>query len=138
MTTRQDIVLVVDDDFAVRDSIKFALEIEGLTVHACSGGIELLAHPKLIEAHCIVLDYKMPLMDGFSVLDRLTALKLHIPVIVITAYASPGLRARAARAGIQHVLEKPLFNGSLLESIYAVLGRGQVPVALTSARSPEA
>jgi len=132
MTMRQDIVLVVDDDFAVRDSLKFALEIEGLTVHACSGGAELLAHPELLQARCIVLDYKMPLMDGFSVLERLTALNLHIPVIVITAHATQGLRDRAAQAGIQHVLEKPLFNGSLLDSIHAVLGRGKASVEIPS------
>ena len=132
MTRSQDIVLVVDDDFAVRDSIRFALEIEGLTARACSGGAELLGHPELLQARCIVLDYKMPRMDGFSVLDRLADLKLHIPVIIITAHATRGLRDRAARAGVAHVLEKPLFNGSLLDSIHAVLGHGQAPAALAS------
>ena len=122
MTSQQDVVLLVDDDAAVRDALKFALEIEGLVVHGCAGGAELLAHPELRRARCIVIDYRMPVMDGLALLERLTARELRIPVILITAHATRSLRERAARAGVRHVLEKPLFNGSLLDSIHAVLG----------------
>ncbi len=45
MNSGSDIILVVDDDFAVRESLKFALELEGLVVHACGSGMELLRHP---------------------------------------------------------------------------------------------
>ena len=122
MTKRQDIVLVVDDDRAVRDSLKFALEIEGLLVRVCSGGAELLVHPDLLQACCIVLDYKMPEMDGLAVLALLAAQDLAIPVIVITAHATKHLRDGATKAGVRHILEKPLFNGGLLDSIHAILG----------------
>ena len=120
MTKRQDIVLVVDDDRAVRDSLKFALEIEGLLVRVCAGGAELLVHPDLLKAFCIVLDYKMPEMDGLAVLDLLAARDLTIPVIVITAHATKSLRDRATKAGVRQIHEKPLFNGGLLDSIHAV------------------
>jgi FixJ family two-component response regulator len=66
-----DIVFVADADMAVQDSLKFALELEGLSVHACGSGDELLRHPDLLNAHCVLLDYKMPSMDGFEVLSRL-------------------------------------------------------------------
>ena len=52
MTKAQDIVLVVDDDLAVRESLKFALELEGLSVRACGSGEEFLSHPDLPRARC--------------------------------------------------------------------------------------
>ncbi|WP_158742719.1 response regulator [Acidisphaera sp. L21] len=122
MTIGKEIVFVVDDDDAVRGSLKFSLEIEGLTVRLCAGGAELLAHPELDCARCIVLDYKMPSMDGFDVLDELAIAKVQVPIILITVYATPALYRRAKAAGVVRVLEKPLFNGGLLESIHHVLG----------------
>jgi FixJ family two-component response regulator len=121
MVKGQEIVLIVDDDLAVRDSLKFALAQEGLAVHVCDSGEELLKHPDLSKTRCLVLDYKMPEMDGFEVLARLDARELHPPVILITSYASPAVRRRAAAAGIQHILEKPLSDSALADSIRAVL-----------------
>ena len=60
MYARSHVVLVVDDDLAVRESLKFALELEGLEVHACAGGADLLDHPQLMHAACLVVDYQMP------------------------------------------------------------------------------
>jgi two-component system, LuxR family, response regulator FixJ len=125
MPSGPDIVLIVDDDRAVRDSLKFALEVEGLVVHVCADGKELLAHPSLFRARCLILDYKMPAMDGFSVLDHLAAREVRLPVILISARVTDDLRHRAALAGVWRTLEKPLLDGALLESIHDVLaGRG--------------
>ena len=124
MSKIANIVLVVDDDLAVRESLKFALEIEGLAVRACSGGAELLAHEELRKAGCILLDYKMPGMDGFAVLDRLDEMDLHIPVILMTGHVTEGLRLRSAGAGVAYVLEKPLQDDRLLNSIHQVLKAG--------------
>ena len=123
MTKRRDLVLVVDDDAAVRQSLKFALELEGLAVHTFGSGAELLRYPELRQARCLVLDYKMPEMDGFAVLDRLAARGVLLPVILITPNAMDGVRTRARVAGVRHVLEKPLSDGALLDSISQVLGR---------------
>jgi two-component system response regulator FixJ len=122
MTLDPDVVLVVDDDLAVRDSLKFALEIEGLRVHACAGGPELLAHPALRAARCVVLDYKMPVMDGLSVIDRLARQNVRVPVILITGHATDALRRRAVEAGVRHILEKPLLDSALVDSIQDVIG----------------
>ncbi len=124
MTERRDIVLVVDDDLAVRNSLKFALELEGLCVRACGSGEELLIHPDLREAQCILLDYRMPEMDGFQVLDRLASSKVDVPVILITSGAAGLVSRRARVAGVRHVLEKPLLGSTLLRSIQDVLGTG--------------
>jgi two-component system response regulator FixJ len=127
MTIGKKVVFVVDDDDAVRASLKFSLEIEGLAVCLCAGGPELLAHPDLDCARCIVLDYKMPGMDGFDVLDELATAKILVPIILITVYATPALYRRATAAGVVRVLEKPLFNGGLLESIHHTLGISPAP-----------
>lgn len=120
MHTENPVILVADDDPAVRDSLKFSLELEGLVVHTCSGGIALLEHPELSRADCIVLDYKMPGMDGFEVLERLKERKLSVPIILITSSATAAIRARADRAGVRHLLEKPLLDTVLIDRIQEV------------------
>jgi two-component system, LuxR family, response regulator FixJ len=105
----------------VRESLKFALEQEGLQVDACAGGADLLAHPQLMRADCLVLDYQMPGMGGFEVLQALKTRDCRVPVILITGNATPGLRRRAAIAGVRHVVEKPLLDSALIESIADIL-----------------
>jgi two-component system response regulator FixJ len=115
------LVLVVDDDLAVRESLKFVLEQEGLKVDACAGGADLLVHPHLMRADCLVLDYQMPGMGGFEVLRELKTRDCRVPVILITGNATAGLRRRAALAGVRHVVEKPLLDSALIESISDIL-----------------
>ena len=121
MSPGSHLVLVVDDDLAVRESLKFALEQEGLKVDACAGGADLLVHPQLMRADCVVLDYHMPGMGGFEVLNELKARDCRVPVILITGNATAGLRRRAAIAGVRHVVEKPLLDSALIESISDIL-----------------
>jgi two-component system, LuxR family, response regulator FixJ len=121
MIAGSHLVLVVDDDLAVRESFKFAFELEGLEVHACAGGVDLLGHPHLMRADCLVLDYHMPGMDGFAVLRALKARDCRVPVILITGNATAAVRHRAAIAGVRHVVEKPLLDSKLIESITDIL-----------------
>ena len=121
MIMRQAIVLVIDDDQAVRDSLKFALELEGLSVHVCAAGAELLAHPELAAAQCLLLDYKMPGMDGLGVLGRLAELHINVPVILMTGHLTETLRRRATKAGVRHIVEKPFLDGALVTTLHAVL-----------------
>ena len=64
------IILVIDDD-AVRQSLKFALEQEGLEVHLYESGEQLLADPALPQSGCLVVDYAMPEVDGITLVERL-------------------------------------------------------------------
>lgn len=117
MATARMRILVVDDDHAVRDSLKFALETEGLEVETYAGGRQLLESEFAAQAHCLVLDYKMPEMDGFAVLEELAVRKILLPVILITAPVTDAIRRRAQKAGVFHLLEKPLLDGTLAETI---------------------
>ena len=121
----RDIVFVLDDDLAVRESLKFALELEGLKVEACAGVAELEDHPKLARAGCLVIDPNLPtLNEGFDMLDRLAADRFSTPVIVITSRATARLRRRSEDFGVRRILEKPLLDRTLVEAIKKTLGGG--------------
>jgi two-component system, LuxR family, response regulator FixJ len=117
MVQKKDIVLVVDDDLAVRESLKFALGLEGMKVRVCGSGAELLVHPDLRQARCLVLDYKMPSMDGFEVIAHLAAQKIDVPVILITSAVTVAIRKRANALGVESVVEKPLLDAALTDAI---------------------
>ncbi|NDW07112.1 response regulator [Jiella pacifica] len=117
MTAEKTLVLVVDDDEAVRESLKFSLELDGLWVGVCKAGEELFVHPHLSAAKCVVIDIKMPDMDGISVLKALRLLGLKLPAILITGHATAALRRRAIEAGACAVLQKPLLGTVLPDCI---------------------
>lgn len=114
-------VLVVDDDAAVRSALKFLLEVEGLDVRLYDGASALLAEASLPARGCLIIDYRMPIMDGLQLTDQLRARKVGLPVILITGRVSDDLRRRAAKSGIRQVLEKPLSDGALVEGIRSIL-----------------
>jgi|SRR5580658_3293501 two-component system response regulator FixJ len=120
MSAEQGIVMVIDDDFAVCEALKFALELEGLSVRVCRSGAEALRHSDLVRACCLVVDYRMPGMDGLQLIERLAQRHVNIPTILITAQPSPALQRRAQAAGIRCVLEKPLQDSALVDSIHAI------------------
>jgi FixJ family two-component response regulator len=114
-------VLVVDDDAAVRHSLKFALELEGLTVRLYRGGTEVLTDARLPATGCLVVDYFMPVMTGVELVEGLRRRNVVLPAILITGKATPDLRERAARAGFRQVLQKPLEDSALVDSIREAL-----------------
>jgi FixJ family two-component response regulator len=119
---RSSLVLIAADDQAVRDALQFALGLEGFAVRTHSEAAGLLADVGLARAACVILDDRRPHLDGFASLHRLQAQGLKAPVILLTSYATPPLRARAASAGFRAVLEKPLLNNILLDTLRTILG----------------
>ncbi len=114
-------VLIVDDDAAVRSALKFSLEVEGLDVRVYDGPGALLAEASLPARGCLVIDYRMPLIDGLQLIELLRERHIDLPIIMITGRASVELRRRAARSGVRQVLEKPLSDGALVEGIRSIL-----------------
>lgn len=110
-------VAIVDDDRAVRESIKFLLQLEGLAVEVWASGEDFLRHGDGFGVDCLVLDCRMPDMDGFSVLSVLASRNFYVPTIMITAPVTQALRDQALRAGAFGILEKPLSEGVLLDNI---------------------
>ena len=110
-------ILVVDDDSAVRKALKFALETEGLEVRLYESPAALLRDTALPLRGCLVVDYSMPVMNGIELADVLHGRLVELPVILIASRVDAELRRRAQRAGIAWVLEKPLSDSALLDSI---------------------
>jgi len=118
-----DIVLIVDDDQAVRDALKFALELDGMSIRTCSSGEELLRHPDLGSAGCLVLDYRMPEMNGLAVLAELRRRGIDLPVVLIISNLTKEIERRANAAGVAKILEKPLIEDVLMKTIRRILGK---------------
>ncbi|MDD2861029.1 MAG: response regulator [Acidiphilium sp.] len=118
------LVLVVNDDEAVRDATHFQLRIQNVEVHGHAGGASVFKDRDLTRAGCLILKDRMPCMDGFEVIKCLRALNFQIPVILLTGEASAGLRARADAAGVCLVLENPILDNALVDGVLDIL-RGQ-------------
>lgn len=121
-------VIVVDDDAAVRNSLKFSLELKGFDVRVFGGASDVLANKDLDSSGCLIVDQYMPGMNGIELVDRLRERSIDIPAILITAKPSADLRLSAALSGIRRVVEKPLEDGTLVESIRSTLAPVQTKV----------
>jgi FixJ family two-component response regulator len=122
MADQRKLVIIVDDDQAVRDALQFALRLEGLCVHVHDDAATLLADPDLSRAECVVLDHRMPRLDGFAMFRNLQERAPGMPTIMLTSRTTPQDRARAKAVGVRMVLEKPLLENILMDNIRAVLG----------------
>jgi FixJ family two-component response regulator len=123
-------VIVVDDDVAVRNSLKFSLEVEGFMVRVYPGGIELLGDTELPRCcGCLVVDQNMPGMNGLDLVAQLRARKIAVPAILITSYPTAALSARAASAGVA-IVEKPFLGTVLFERIRDLFSRGNAAQAI--------
>ena len=116
------LVIVVDDDRAVRNSLKFSLEIEGFSVRTYSDGNELLNGTDLATSRCLIVDYNLPGMTGLEAIARLRERHVLVPAILITTHPSAAVTERAAKAAVP-IVEKPFLENALLDQIQAALDR---------------
>lgn len=114
------VVILLDDDAALRRALTFSLEIEGYRVESCATGEELMERTLPADEACLVLDYRLSGMSGLDALQSLRERGVRLPAILITSNPTPGIRSRAARLQAQ-VVEKPLLGDLLLGHIHKVL-----------------
>jgi two-component system, LuxR family, response regulator FixJ len=112
-------VAVVDDDPAVCNSLKFALELEGFVVRTYNGADALFDDPHFDACDCFVIDQRMPGMTGLELIAKLRDLKLRIPVILLISHPNPAVVTLAASANVP-IVEKPLLGNALMDKIRAV------------------
>lgn len=115
-------IYVVDDDDAVRDSMRALLESHGLTVRDYSSALHFLGDDEGRHASgglygCLLLDLHMPGMDGAELLERLNERGSPLPVIVLTGRVDAALRERVMRAGARALIEKPAGEDDLKREI---------------------
>jgi len=114
-------IYLVDDDPAVRDSLSVLLEVEGFQVVAFESGEAFLAAWTPDRRGGLLLDVRMPGMDGLELLERLHRLDPALPVVVMTGHGDVPLAVRAMKAGALDFVEKPLAQTTLLEAVRALL-----------------
>jgi two-component system response regulator FixJ len=115
------VLYVVDDDQDVRDSLKVLLEFADYSVRAFESAVKFLASDLHDTTGCLIVDIRMPDMDGLELQDELLKRKVDLPVIVITGHGDVPLAVRAMRAGALDFLEKPFREEALLESVERAL-----------------
>ncbi len=122
-------VLVVDDEPAVRESLRRALELEGYKVELAEDGeIALEKLDGTAEPDAVILDILMPGIDGLEVCRRIRASGNQIPVLMLTARAEVDSRVAGLDAGADDYLSKPFALAELLARLRALLRRaGSVP-----------
>ena len=117
------LVHVIDDDEAVRDSLKFLLRTAGMEVRTYESATAFLDALPGINAGCIITDVRMPDISGVDLLRRLKELKVGVPVIVITGHGDVQLAVEAMKIGAVDFIEKPFDDDLLLAAIRSALGR---------------
>jgi FixJ family two-component response regulator len=119
-STLTPIVYIVDDDPAMRSSLRWLIESVGLTVRTCASAQEFLRTYQG-DPGCLVLDVRMPGMSGLDLQAELAARRIEIPVLIITGYAEVALAVRAMKGGAFDFIEKPFSDQALLDRIRAAV-----------------
>jgi FixJ family two-component response regulator len=121
MNTRNQIVYIVDDDKAIRDSLAMLLETEGLRAKGFGSAAEFLAVCGTESRGCLLLDINMPHMSGMELQRRMAEFGIAMPVIFLTGAGDVPLASQAFRGGALDFLEKPFDVEVLLERVHQAL-----------------
>ncbi|MFA6117961.1 MAG: response regulator [Sphingomonas sp.] len=117
------LIHIVDDEDAIRRSVSFMLKTSGFAVEAWSSGVAFLKEVKHLQSGCILLDVRMPEMDGLEVQKLLGERGIAMPVVILTGHGDVSIAVRAMKAGAVDFLEKPFDKASLLQAIDAAFDR---------------
>ena len=117
------LVAIIDDDVSMRAAISLVLHLDGLRTQSFVSAEAFLDAATDRETACIVLDVRLPGIDGLELQHRLSRVPDSPPVIVISAHADDRVKARALSAGAVAFLPKPFTEEQLLETVDAALHR---------------
>ncbi|EAT09684.1 MULTISPECIES: response regulator FixJ [Sphingomonadaceae] len=130
-------IYVVDDDEAIRRSLSFLLKTSGFAVQLFEGGLPFLKEAGHLAPGCVLLDVRMPDMDGLEVQRALRGRGVMLPVIIMTGHGDVDMAVQAMKAGASDFIEKPFEKAALLACI-AAAQRQSVAERGLSARAMEA
>ncbi|MDH3739394.1 MAG: response regulator [Alphaproteobacteria bacterium] len=118
-------VFVVDDDDAVRRSIRALLESDGLTTRGFESAQAFLDGFSAEDSGCLVVDVQMPGMSGLELQNHLTRQGIDLPIIIITGHGDVPMAVQALKAGAFDFIEKPLDDEIFLDSVWRALERSE-------------
>lgn len=117
------LVHIVDDEEVIRRSAGFMLRTSGFAVKVWESGTALLKDIRHIDPGCILLDVRMPEMDGLSVQQALAERGVTLPVVIMTGHGDIAIAVRAMKAGAVDFIEKPFEKATLLGALAIAFGR---------------
>ena len=123
MISPEKLVHIVDDDESVRRSAAFMLRHAGYRVESYVSGVAFLKEAKSAERGCVLLDVRMPEMDGLEVQQEMVRRGIDMPVVILTGHGDVGVAVKAMRAGAVNFIEKPYEKEALLGAIEEAYGR---------------
>ncbi len=115
-------ILIIDDELIVRKSCEKTLLLQGYEVQSAASGHEGIAYLEKEFFHLVLLDLKMPDMDGIEVLKRIKSSWPDTVVIMITGYSTVDTAVQALRLGAYNHIEKPFTPDTLLAAVQEVFG----------------
>jgi two-component system, LuxR family, response regulator FixJ len=118
----KDLVQIIDDDDALRDSLTFLLSSAGIEAKSYESAGAYLNDPQRSAAGCIITDVRMPGMSGIDLLRKLKSDGVSLPVIVMTGHGDVPLAVEAMKLGAFDFIEKPFDDDALLASVRGALG----------------
>jgi FixJ family two-component response regulator len=116
------LIAVVDDDASVQRSLGRLIAAFGFDVETFGSAEEFLQSGRLPETACLILDVRLPGMNGLDLESDLRHLEPRVPIVFITAYGGDAVRDRALQGGVVDVLSKPVDQGALLHAIRRAVG----------------
>lgn len=116
-------VYVVDDEVSIRESLSSLIRAEGMAVEVFASPLDFLALERLKDFSCVVLDVRMPGLDGLSLQDELTRRGWEVPIIFISGHGDVPDAVRAMKGGAIDFLKKPFEDFALLGAITSALSR---------------
>src|SRR5262245_54085910 len=125
MNPATETVFVVDDDNGMRSSIRVLLKSVGQSAEPFASAREFLDFYQPNRAGCVILDSRMPGMDGLELQQELSRLGSTLPIIFLTGHADVQLAVEAMRRGAFDLLEKPVRDQALLDCVQRALARGR-------------
>jgi RNA polymerase sigma factor (sigma-70 family) len=116
-------VFVVDDDASVCDSLRCLLESAGFAVETYGAAEEFLCNVGSTRRGCLLLDMRMPGMDGLQLQRHMAEHRMYLPIIILTAYADVPMAVKALQGGAVDFVEKPYEEEDLIRRIEAAIAR---------------
>lgn len=131
----ENLVHVIDDDDAMRDSLAFLLQSAKVSARTYESASAFLDRLKEISGGCVITDVRMPGMSGIELLKHLRELNVTLPVIVITGHGDVPLAVEAMKSGAADFIEKPFDDEVLLASVRSALKNQAADQERDSART---
>src|SRR5215475_1262769 len=126
MSCEMPIVFVVDDDISVRESLESLIRTAGWQPETFESAQEFLARPRVLAPSCLILDVKLPDLNGLDLQKRVTADRTDMPIIFITGYGDVPMTVQAMKGGAVEFLTKPFGDEVLLSAIRYALERSRL------------